>query len=191
MNPWAMTLSQHCNDYESKWEENTSKPAIKTAICIIGNGIWGFNLCLGWRPAHLAGLWQTHKQDPQRLTDTNWQQRSPNSCAKLGSATSFTYSLPVVTAFSVPSKEEREGILPLADRKRELREELEDLNENKRIERSTWKTKTAAGREDRDEEDRIGGRKEVFFSPVVDMMSVAAIRTRKTHQWFVCSVRVN
>ncbi len=60
-------------------------------------------------PAHLAELKQTHKQDPQRLTDTNWQQRSPNSCVKLGSVTSFKYNLSVVTAFSVSSKEEREG----------------------------------------------------------------------------------
>lgn len=66
----------------------------------------------------------------------------------------------MVTAFCVCSKEEREGRIA------ELREELEDLNENKRM----FKTKDQpgrqreAGREDRDEEERIGGRKEVFFS---------------------------
>lgn len=87
--------------------KNTSKQTVITVICIIGNGIWGFNLSLGSYPAHLARLKQTHKQDPQRLTDTNWQQRSLNSCVKLGSVTSFKYNLSVVTAFSVCLKKGR------------------------------------------------------------------------------------
>jgi len=48
------------------------------------------------------------------------------------------------------------------------------------------------GREYRDggeRKERRGGRE--IFLPVVDMVSAAAIRVRKTHQRFVCSVRVN
>lgn len=147
---------------------------------------------MSWLPSSTPGrLKQTHKQDPQRLTDTNWQQRSPNSCAKLGSVTSFTYNLSVVTAFSVSSKEEREG--RIADRKRELREELNDLNVDKRM--LKMKDLNERQRQQMGENTWMEkkGKKEGrnIFLPVVDMVSAAAIRVRKTHQRFVCSVRVN
>lgn len=176
--------------------KNTSKQTIITAICTIGNGIWGFNLCLGSHPAHLAGLKQTHKQDPQRLTDTNWQQRSPNSCVKLGSVTSFKHNLSVVTAFSVSLKEEREGRIAVG-----AQTERESWGRNWEIWMKTkecWKWKIFMKDKER-EAARMQGwrrkkrkeRKKYFFLPVIDMVSAMAIRVRKTHQRFVCSVRVN
>lgn len=88
-------------NFEFRWKKYIKADYYITVICIIGNRIWGFNLSPGSYPAHLAMLKQTHKQDSQRITDTNWQQRSLNSCVKLGSVTSFKYNLSVVTAFSV------------------------------------------------------------------------------------------
>lgn len=60
-------------------------------------------------------------------------------------------------------------------------------------ERSNRETKTVAGGEYRDGEERREGRKKYLSPPprAVDTVSVAAIRVRKTHQRFVCSVRVN
>lgn len=97
----------------------------------------------------------------------------------------------MVTAFYVSSKEEREG--RIADRKRELWEELEDLNEDKRM--LKMKDLNERQRQRRGEntwmekKEKKEGRN--IFLPVVDMVSAAAIRVRKTHQRFVCSVRVN
>lgn len=177
MNPRATKLSSAPRwlrklYFQFKWKKTTSKQTIITAICIIGNGIWGFNLCLGSHPAHLAGLTQTHKQDPQRLTDTNWQQRSLNSRVKLGSVTSFKYNRSVVKAFSVCSKEEREGRIAVGmktERKGESREELEDLKADKRMPKMkdvNERQRQWERREYRDGEERkIKEEKKKYFSP--------------------------
>lgn len=43
---------------------------------------------------------------------------------------------------------------------------------------------------DRDKRKAVG-EEEIFFRPVIDTVSAAAIGVKETHQRFVCSPRVN
>lgn len=79
------------------------------------------------------------------------------------------------------------------DRGRKLREELDDLNADKRMlkmkdhnEGQRHERESTEGRR-REKEGGGGGREDIFL-PVVDTVSAVAIRARKTHQRFVCSV---
>lgn len=105
-------------------------------------------------------------------------------------------------------KEKREDRGRREDRKKkkkgELREELDDLNEDKRTlkmkdlnERQRtvseripgWRRKKKKRGGEEEEEKKRRGRN--ISLRVVDTVSAAAIGVRKTHQRFVCSVRVN
>lgn len=140
----------------------------------------------GWLGSSTPGRAQTNTQtELSKIYRYKLATEITKQSCKAG-LSHFLYIQPVCGyAFSARSKEESQG--RIADGKGRVEGGTAAFEmktkENERFQRTT---KTVTGRESRRDE-----RGDLFFLPVVDTASAAAIGVRTTHQRFVCSVRVN